>query len=87
MRTPFIILVVWLSIASPPAWAQHQHGSPAAATDAPVELGSISFPNSGSTQAQPDFLRGLLLLHSFEFESALQAFSQARKIDPDFAMA
>lgn len=87
MRTSSLILVMLLSIASPPLLAQHQHGSAAPASGAPVELGSISFPNSGSTQAQPHFLRGLLLLHSFEFESALQAFAQARKIDPGFAMA
>ncbi len=38
-------------------------------------------------QAQEAFIRGLLLLHSFEFEDAREAFQSAQKIDPDFAMA
>lgn len=50
-------------------------------------LGSLSFPNSGDPEAQDDFLRGVLLMHSFEYPSAADAFRRARKIDPDFVMA
>lgn len=50
-------------------------------------LGTASFPNSGAAAAQPDFNRGLLLLHSFEYEQAAQAFQAAEQIDPAFAMA
>lgn len=50
-------------------------------------LGRISFPTSGSAAAQPHFIRGVLLLHSFEFDDAAEAFREARRIDPDFAMA
>ncbi|MXW13742.1 MAG: hypothetical protein F4120_10375 [Rhodothermaceae bacterium] len=50
-------------------------------------LGSTTFENSGSMQAQEEFSRGLLLLHSFEYVDAREAFAEARKIDPDFAMA
>ena len=50
-------------------------------------LGRISFPTSGSPQAQPAFLRGVLLLHSFEYDEAIDAFRQAQKADPGFAMA
>src|SRR5262245_44883828 len=50
-------------------------------------LGSIDFPNSGSKAAQPAFIRGVLLLHSFEFDDAKEAFVEAQKIDPGFAMA
>lgn len=50
-------------------------------------LGSISFPNSGRAEAQAPFLRGVLLLHSFEYEDAAQAFRQAQSADPDFALA
>jgi tetratricopeptide (TPR) repeat protein len=50
-------------------------------------LGSLSFPNSGSATAQMPFLRGVLLLHSFEFEPAAEAFREAQAADPDFALA
>jgi len=51
------------------------------------DLGRLSFPNSGSPQAQDAFIRGVLLLHSFEYEDAREAFVEAGKIDPSFAMA
>jgi tetratricopeptide (TPR) repeat protein len=50
-------------------------------------LGSLSFPNSGAAEAQHDFLRGVLLLHSFEYRDAAEAFRKAQEIDPDFALA
>ena len=50
-------------------------------------LGSLSFPNSGAPEAQNDFLRGVLLLHSFEYDYAAEAFRKAQRQDPDFAMA
>jgi len=50
-------------------------------------LGSISFPNSGTASAQPAFIRGVLELHSFEYEAAAEAFRDAQKADPGFALA
>lgn len=50
-------------------------------------LGSLSFPNSGAAEAQHEFLRGVLLLHSFEYDYAAEAFHKAQQIDADFAMA
>ena len=50
-------------------------------------LGEIRFPTSGSPKAQRHFLRGVLLLHSFEYDDAQAAFQKAQKVDPDFAMA
>ena len=50
-------------------------------------LGRTDFPTSGSPTAQPAFLRGLLQLHSFEYEDARTAFQEARQLDPGFAMA
>jgi len=50
-------------------------------------LGTIDFPNSGAAAAQEPFLRGVLLLHSFEFEDAREAFQEAQKADPGFALA
>ena len=50
-------------------------------------LGSLSFPNSGNEAAQEPFVRGVLLLHSFEFEPAAEAFVEAQEADPGFALA
>lgn len=50
-------------------------------------LGHIDFPTSGSKEAQAHFLQGVLLLHSFEYEDALDEFRQASKSEPGFAMA
>lgn len=51
------------------------------------ELGSIDFPTSGNAAAQPLFIKGVLLMHSFEYEDAREAFVEAQKADPGFAMA
>src|SRR5215211_607145 len=50
-------------------------------------LGSIEFPTSGSVSAQPHFVRGVLFLHSFEYDSAAHEFREAQRLDPGFAMA
>ena len=59
--------------------------------DSPVsestDLGKIDFPTSGSAEAQQRFITGALLLHSFEYDDAAEAFQQAQKTEPDFAMA
>jgi tetratricopeptide (TPR) repeat protein len=51
------------------------------------ELGTIDFPTSGSAAAQPLFIKGVLLMHSFEYDDAREAFVEAQKADPGFAMA
>jgi hypothetical protein len=53
----------------------------------PSEVGEVSFANSGSAAAQAPFLRGLALLHDFEYPDAAEQFRKAQAIDPDFAMA
>jgi len=50
------------------------------------QLGRVEFPTSGSEKAQPHFLRGLAALHSFWYEEAIEAFREATKAEPDFAM-
>jgi tetratricopeptide (TPR) repeat protein len=50
------------------------------------QLGTVDFPTSGTPEAQRYFLRGLGALHSFWFEEALDNFTEATKIDPDFMM-
>ncbi len=51
------------------------------------DLGRIDFPTSGQPAAQPHFLRGVLFLHSFEYEDARQEFQAAAKLDSGFALA
>lgn len=50
-------------------------------------LGEVNFKVSGAEAAQPYFVKGLLLLHSFEYEDSREAFLQAQEKDPTFAMA
>ena len=50
-------------------------------------LGRIAFPTSGPPEAQKYFIRGVLLLHSFEYRPAREEFLTAQKTAPDFAMA
>ena len=50
-------------------------------------LGEITFPASGSPEAQQPFLQGVLLLHNFEYDDAQAAFRRAQELDPGFAMA
>ena len=51
-------------------------------------LGAAAFPTSThSASAAHAFLRGLLLLHLFEYEDAARSFITAEKLDPGFAMA
>lgn len=52
-----------------------------------ARLGSIAFPNSGARSAQASFLRGVALLHSFEYYDAANAFKAAQKRDKNFALA
>ena len=60
----------------------HPHTTPANGN-----FGELSFPNSGKPAAQAPFLRGVKLLHNFQYEEAITAFQQAQKADPDFALA
>ena len=59
------------------------HGRHAGQT--PV-LGTVTFPNSGAAAAQEPFLRGIALLHNFEYDDAVRAFQAAEQADPAFAL-
>ena len=63
------------------------HSSHDPAKGGNVDLGEISFPNSGSEAAQKSFVNGVLLLHSFEYGPARASFVEAQRIDPAFALA
>ena len=70
-------LRIWFSLIlllSSPALAQQ-------------DFGEVAFANSGPKAVQADFLRGLALLHNFEYEEAADSFRNAQKVAPDFAMA
>ena len=45
-------------------------------------LGHVEFEVTGSKAAQPYFEKGLLLLHSFEYEDAIPEFQKAQELDP-----
>jgi hypothetical protein len=74
LQTMLPLLLSLLLVASAPALAQ-------------TEVGEVSFANSGSPAAQEPFLRGLALLHDFEYSDAAAEFRKAQAADPGFAMA
>jgi tetratricopeptide (TPR) repeat protein len=67
-----------------PAAAHHHAGMDMPPGD---KLGELSVPNSGNKAAQAPFLKGVKLLHNFQYPDAIEAFQQAQKADPDFALA
>ena len=77
MRGPLLSLVALASVTTAVRMA----------AQTPPHLGAIDFPTSGAPAAQPSFIRGVLLLHSFEYRDAAQAFREAQRIDPRFALA
>ncbi len=82
------ILAVGLILAAAALAFGQAHGTHAGGkSTGKVDLGEISFPNSGPAAAQKDFIEGVLLLHSFEFARARRAFQEASRIAPEFAMA
>lgn len=58
-----------------------------ASAQPPPSVGKVAFANSGAPAAQAPFLRGLALLHNFEYSAAAAAFREAQKADPGFALA
>jgi hypothetical protein len=50
------------------------------------DVGTVHFANSGNAAAQAPFLRGLALLHNFEYRAARKSFQAAEQADPKFAM-
>ncbi len=81
---PLVLLFITIFVGI----ANGQHHDPSGkAAAGPVDLGEISFPTSGSAESQNHFIRGVLLLHSFEYGSARSAFGDAIRVAPDFAMA
>ena len=80
-----ILLVLAGLLAAPQALAQPDHVHTGHGVEG--QLGSVVFPNSGNEAAQAPFLRGIALLHSFEYVDAAEAFRAAQEADPEFALA
>lgn len=77
--TLYILVVAHLS--SPASFAQADHHPSA------EKLGSVNFSTSCSAAAQPQFNRGVALMHSFQFARAIEAYQGTLASDPSCAMA
>lgn len=73
-----LLLFSALALAEPAAH-DHQHQL--------EQLGKVSFHTSCSPNAHATFVRGLTLLHSFEYPQAEAAFNEAAANDPDCSIA
>ena len=80
MRCRTLVLALLLAMARAGATQEPHHHAPSA-------LGSVRFANSGAAAAQAPFLRGIALLHSFEYDDAAAAFREAERADSGFALA
>ena len=47
----------------------------------------INFPTSGKPEAQEHFIKGVWMLHNFDYNRAEEEFRAAQDIDPDYVMA
>ena len=81
------LLVLTILSLIVPAAAQHEHSVESSVKPVDESLGEIHFPNSGPANAQKHFIRGVLLLHSFEYARARAAFAEASRTAPGFAMS
>ena len=83
----YCVILVLLGTSISGAITQTPPTQPAAAQTV-AGLGTATFPTATrSVEAQTAFIRGLLLLHLFEYDDAAKAFLAAEKIDPTFVMA
>jgi tetratricopeptide (TPR) repeat protein len=87
MRKGLVASFCLIATSSFPALAQHDSHQAGRAREGSHKLGTIVFPNSGSRDAQAPFLRGIALLHSFEYLAAAAAFREAQRADPTLALA
>src|SRR3954469_9700854 len=82
MTLKTLALTLGLGIAATAAAQDHDHGASTS-----EQLGTVNFETSCSAAAQPQFDRGVALLHSFEFGRAIDAFTATLKADPGCAIA
>ena len=76
MRAKFIPLLILLTLIPTAAAAAQQE-----------KLGKVSFPTSCDRKVQPDFERGVAMLHSYWFIQARKTFEGVLQQDPGCAIA
>ena len=54
---------------------------------APTNYGTTNFSVTGKPAAQQHFIKGLLMLHNFEYDDAREVFLQVQERDADLVMA
>ena len=86
-RTVFLTFTAVCIMPCATTAAQHDAHPTGPLDSTAKRFGTVSFANSGAPAAQPSFLRGLALLHNFEYADAATAFREAQSRDPGFAMA
>jgi tetratricopeptide (TPR) repeat protein len=85
-RFPLRLLAGFAGLATfaAPVPARAQPGAPVSVPG----LGTLTLPTSATVPAaRQAFVRGVLLLHVFEYPSAAAAFREAERLEPDFALA
>jgi tetratricopeptide (TPR) repeat protein len=79
-RSPARLAGMILALAACGPGEEEPHGDQ-------TELGTVHFPTSCSSEAQPELGRGLALLHHMMYPQAREAFGEAARIQDDCAMA
>ena len=82
LRVCTLLVLVSLSAA---CQAPTDQATPAGSDES--TLGTVDFLTTCSTEAQPQFNRGVALLHSFWFGEAIDTFNEVLELDPTCAMA
>jgi tetratricopeptide (TPR) repeat protein len=83
MKFIYSAALITVLLFAPSCFAQdepHHHH------DASEKLGTVSFPISCVPATQTQFERGMALLYSFEYETAINQFQEIEKKDPSCAM-
>ena len=80
MRHVAFVAGMVMAAAAAAAQETHQHADAG-------RFGTVAFANTCSAAVQPAFLRGVALLHSFEFGPAIDAFTQVAAADPSCGIA
>lgn len=83
MRIRFTLFVTMMMLLAPNlghAQADHHHTS----TEI---LGTVNFTTSCSSAVQPQFNRAVALMHSFQFQNAIEAFGAILVTDPSCSIA
>jgi predicted Zn-dependent protease len=84
MKIICAVALLTVLVFAPTCFAQNE---PHHHHDATEKLGTVSFPISCAPATQAQFERGMALLYSFEYETAINQFEEIQKKDPACAMA